>query len=105
MTVQASAVGSGAYRATFPLPATIVPGTYEAELLPAGGGGGGGGGSVPLRMFLTPDSPRHSTITIHPAAPKTTRLVNVADYCKLGVDCGVAGTNSSFALAAVRSRA
>ena len=88
-----------AYHAMFPLPATVTAGAYEAQLL------GPSGHAVPLVMFSTVDAPRDTTLNVRSPASGGA-VIDVGAYCRVGVDCGVVGVNSSFALeAALRAAA
>ena len=95
-----------AYAATFRLPdaTTVPPGTYTADVL--GGGSAAAAGWVDLEQFTSPEAPHDRRVVVQASgggdmrAKFAARVFDVSNYCKYGVDCGVVGTNSSFAVLA-----
>lgn len=101
VVLRATPSATGQYRATFPLPASIAPGVYEGELRSPVGS------VASLSMFSSPEAPRNTRVTVRAArSAVTAKTINVGDYCSIGFDCGVVGTNSSAPLlAAMRDAA
>ena len=104
--ISAEPASCDAFHAKFRLDG-VPAGTYEGDML--GGGSAAAAGWAPLRMFSSAADPRDGTITVQTAGGLARalfgeRVFNVAAYCTVGTDCGVVGTNSSFAvLAALRA--
>jgi hypothetical protein len=91
---------SSRFRATFPLPAAVSAGVYEAELVTPDSA------TEPLTMFTSPQNPRNSRIVVRLPTDHASKRIDVSQYCHVGVDCGIVNTNSSAPLmAALRDAA
>jgi hypothetical protein len=101
-SVTAENKGASLYNLQFSMD-TIPAGDYEAQI-----NGGANCGWDFLEAFSSPQVPHDRTITVQPrtlAASSTAKVFNVGQFCSVGVDCGIVGTNSSFAILAALSAA
>ena len=90
------ASSASAWHATFPM--TLAPGAFEAEL--QGGGDAAAAGWIPLVSFTAPAVPRDRLVEVRGSSRAVfgQAIFDVGDFCRVGSDCGVVGTNSSWAV-------
>ena len=96
-----AASAASVWDVSFPITGRLPAGLYEAEL--QGGGDAAAAGWVPFVSFTSPDAPRDRAVEIRPDGGSSrfgARVFNVGQFCRIGVDCGVVGTNSSWAILA-----